>query len=476
MKYLFLITSFLITVVAQSQETGYKKRVLESAEIEFLSSGYTQDGSNSSVSGGIGSENLQDVASNIVVSIPMGINGVLTLDAGISAYSSASSSNVNPFNSSGASGGDDDDDDDRIAAPIAGEVFGTPWQASSGASKSDVLVSGSLSYSRSSDSRKFIWGLDGHFSNEYDYTSIGFGGNISQLFNGTNSEVSLKVNAYLDTWRPIYPTELHEYDKYGSNFLNNGYFQGIPVYNENGIVSTLYNPVQFETFTNSKRNSYSASLGFSQVLTKRIQFSIFMDAVLQEGLLSSPYHRMYFADKPNYYLGKSEFIPVYNTDANIGVYQLADDIELLPDTRLKLPVGTRINFYLNERFTLRTYYRYYWDDWDITAHTANVELPIKLSDKFTISPLYRYYVQTASKYFAPFETHLSTEEFYTSDYDLSKFDAQQYGLGLGYTDIFTQARIWKIGLKNVDLRYNHYVRSNDLTADIVTLGFKFVLN
>jgi len=104
-----------------------------------------------------------------------------------------------------------------------------------------------------------------------------------------------------------------------------------------------------------------------------------------------------------------------------------------------------------------------------------VELPIKLSDKFTLAPMYRYYVQTASKYFAPFETHLSTEEFYTSDYDLSKFDAQQYGVSLGYADILTRLKVWKIGLKNVDLRYNHYVRSNGLTADIATLGFKFII-
>jgi hypothetical protein len=113
---------------------------------------------------------------------------------------------------------------------------------------------------------------------------------------------------------------------------------------------------------------------------------------------------------------------------------------------------------------------------DITSHTANVELPIKLSDKFTFTPAYRYYQQTKAKYFAGFEQHLSSEEFYTSDYDLSRFEAQQYGFGLSYTDIFTKAKIWKIGLKNVDLRYQHYTRSNGLTADIATLGFKFVVD
>lgn len=478
--FLFLFIVPFSTLLAQESDstTVYKKRVLESAEIEFLMSGYNQNGSNSSVSGGIGDENLQDAATNIVVSMPLSADDVLTFDVGISAYSSASSSNINPFNS-GASGGDDDDDDDdddKVSAPAPQQPTGTPWQASSGASKKDILAAGSLSYSHSSDDRKWIVGADLHFSNEYDYTSLGIGGNISKLFNGTNSEISLKANVYLDQWKPIYPTELHEYDKYGSSFLNNGYFENITVYNENGLGTNQYVPTQFEAIADSKRNSYSGTLGFSQVLTRNLQFSVFMDVVMQEGLLSTPYHRMYFADKANYYIGDTQYISVYETRDNKGVYRLADDIERLPDTRLKLPFGARINYYLSERISLRTYYRYYWDDWDITSHTANVELPIKLSDKFTLTPAYRYYMQTKAKYFAGFEQHDSEEEFYTSDYDLSDFDAQQYGFGLSYTDIFTKAKIWKIGLKNVDLRYQHYTRSNGLTADIATLGFKFVVD
>jgi hypothetical protein len=140
--FLFLFIVPFSTLLAQESDstTVYKKRVLESAEIEFLMSGYNQNGSNSSVSGGIGDENLQDAATNIVVSMPLSADDVLTFDVGISAYSSASSSNINPFNS-GASGGDDDDDDhddDKVLAPAPQQPTGTPWQASSGASKKDI--------------------------------------------------------------------------------------------------------------------------------------------------------------------------------------------------------------------------------------------------------------------------------------------------------------------------------------------------
>lgn len=473
-KYLFilaLLSGFQSFSQDKDSTATFKKRVLEATEVDFLISYYKQDGIHSAVSGGMGSEKLTDLASNIVVSMPMSADAILTVDAGLSAYTSASSSNINPFNSSGASGGDDDDDDRAVTDP-----YGTPWLASSGASAQDALASVVINYSHSSDDRNFIWNADVAFSNEYDYTSIGFGGGVAKLFNQKNTELSLKANVYLDQWRPILPTELHEYDKYGSSFLNNGYFSGVTVYDQNGLASNAYLPSQFKDIQSVNRNSYSLSFSFSQILTKKLQLSLFFDVLQQEGLLSTPYHRIYFADKANYYIGQTQYIPVYETAENVGVYRLADDIERLPKSRFKLPIGVRLNYYINETFKLRTYYRYYTDNWGISAHTANIEVPIKLNDNFTVYPMYRYYTQTESKYFAPFETHLSTEKYYTSDYDLSTFNSNQYGLGATYVDIFTKAHIWKFGLKNIDFRYNHYDRSDTLSADIVSLAFKFVMD
>jgi hypothetical protein len=90
--------------------------------------------------------------------------------------------------------------------------------------------------------------------------------------------------------------------------------------------------------------------------------------------------------------------------------------------------------------------------------------------------MYRYYTQTASKYFAPYEQHLSTEKFYTSDYDLAGFDANQYGVGASYNDPLTRFGIFLLGLKNIDFRFNHYIRSDGLTANIASVSFKFIAN
>ena len=203
---------------------------------------------------------------------------------------------------------------------------------------------------------------------------------------------------------------------------------------------------------------------------------MFFDVVQQKGWLSNPMQRVYFADVNNFYIGNASSIDNYTSSSNKDVFQLADDIERLPDSRFKIPVGIRLHYYLNEIISLRTYYRYYYDDWGIRSHTANVELPIKISSKFTLYPTYRYYNQTAADYFAPFDENLSTNQYYTSDYDLSKFTANQYGFGISYTDIFSTSHIWKLGLKSIDLKYNNYARNTGLKANIISAGIKFVMD
>lgn len=408
--------------LAQENVTSYKKRVLETTEIDLLFSYYDQEGQNAAVTGGEGSEELTDATSSIVVRIPLSEDEVLTVDAGISAYTSASSSNVNPF----------DGDINRLASPFS---------ASSGASRQDVLAYFNPSYTHSSDDRNTIVNAKAYVSNEYDYFSFGFGGGIAKLFNEKNTELSFNAQVFLDSWNPQYPIE-----------LRNGFFDSRIT--GTGIYASNFNPFEKES-----RNSYSVSVGLSQILSKKLQGSIFMDVVSQNGLLSTPFQRVYFSDVANFF---------------VEDFQLADDVERLPTSRLKLPIGGRLNYYISDRFVLRTYYRFYNDDWGITSHTANIEVPVKLSNKFTLYPSYRYYSQTGADYFYEKETALSSSEFYTSDYDLSQYDAHQYGVGIRYKDIFTTAKLLKFGLKTLDLRLHNYDRSDGLNAFIVSFGSTFV--
>lgn len=484
MKKITVALCLLFTALSFSQNqpqdsvTIYKKRVLEKSEVDFLSSYYTQSGNNAAVTGGIGNEKLSDFATDIVVAIPLNDDDIFNINATISAYTSASSSNLDPFDKSGASRRGDNEEDRAISSKAASGANGSPWVESSGASKSDVWAHGDFGYSHSSDNRNKIWSANINFATEFDYTSFGFGSSYNWLFNQKDTEIGIKGNIYLDTWNPRYPTELDSYLEANKN-LNNGFFSGVDILNQNGNSidkngPVVWSPLNTTLVNNKSRNTYSFSLNFSQIINKNAQISFFLDLIQQDGWLSSPMQRVYFGDRANYYIGNAASIPNYTSSTNKDVFQLADDIERLPSSRFKTPIGMRFNYYINERLVLRTYYRYYTDDWGVSSHTAQIELPIKVSDMFTLYPSYRYYTQTAADYFAPYEQALSTQEFYTSDYDLSGFDANQYGFGIKYTDIFTKLNVWKLHLKSAQLKYSHYNQSSGLSSNIISLGFNYI--
>lgn len=433
MKQLLIIPLLIWGIAAvRAQDTTYKKRVLENIEIDLLTSFYGQDGKNAAVCGGNGTEKLNDLATSIVVSTPLNDDDVLTIDAGISAYTSASSSNIDPFDGSGPA---------------------DPFQASTGASSGDVWINGSGTYSHSSDDRNRTWSGKLSVSNEFDYFSFGIGGDYSRLFNSKNTEVSINATVYLDSWQTIYPIELRPFLPGGSG-LDDRLFRW------NTITGNPdYNP-RFTGLENTSRNSYTVGVGLSQILSKKLQVALMLDLMRQEGLLSTPFQRVYFQDYE---------------DSFIENFHLADDIERMPGKRNKLALGGRLNYYLNERIVFRTYYRYYADDWNVTSHTASIEIPFKISNAFTLYPSYRFYYQSAAKYFAPYNQHLSTHQFYTSDYDLSEFIASQYGIGIKYSDLFTGMHIWKLGIKSIDLDFQQYERDSGLKAFIVTAGAKFII-
>ena len=469
--FIILILATINTVSAQTDSTSitkantYKKRVLESTEVDLLMSYYEQDGTHSAVNGGIGTEELNDITPTIIITTPIDEDDVLTIDAGISAYTSASSSDVNPF----VTGASTFDFNNSVRPK------GTPWQASSGASGKDIWGGITTSYEHSNDQRTQKWNASASFSKEYDYTSFGIGAGYSWSLFEKNTDINVNAKAFFDKWNAIYPTELEEFGIYGSNFQNEGYFENVAIWDSNGLQTNSYNPTRFNFSNNELRNTYLFSTSISQILSKSLKASVFADISYQEGLLSTPFQRVYFSDIEDYYIGNPVFISQYRTPNNTEVFHLADDNERLPHSRLKTPLGIRTNYYVNEWLVLKGYYRFYWDNWGLSSHTLSIDAPIKLNlGKYAIIPSMRYYKQSEIEYFAPYNQHLSTSEFYTSDYDLSDFMSTQYSLGIRYTDIFTKVKIAHFGLKTVNIRYSLYSRSDGLKANIASASLKFI--
>ena len=291
----------------------------------------------------------------------------------------------------------------------------------SSASSSDTRAFATVSYRRKRLETGETFGLKAGISTEYDYQSYSAGASYAREWNRGNSEINVTAQAFFGDWSLIYPYELR-----GSTEL-----------------------------TNSKRQSYNGQINFSQVLNKRMQLSLSAEVVKMSGLLSTPFHRVYFADGT---------VP---------------DIERLPSSRLKIPLGLRFNYYPADNWVLRTYYRYYWDDFDITSHTFELETPVNISTFMTVSPFYRFHTQNGSSYFAPYQAHSVSNPFYTSDYDLSTFQSHKFGLTLRYAPVYGLLRSKKVAQinraviwKSVAVRIGSYRRSNGLNAYFASLSLE----
>ena len=381
--------------VAKAQSDSTSNRKLKIDEVNFITSYYHQDGNNSAVTGGIGSEKLDDFGNSIDLQLSRfdkkNNKHTFGVELGIDVYSSASSDKIDPTTISSAS-------------------------------SKDVRISPSLNYLKENAKNNTALGGGVSFSQEFDYTSIGANVLFAKATKDKNREFSAKASVFLDTWSVILPVELRNID---TNFK---YKQG----------------------DNAPRNSYNLALGLSQVVNQRLQVSILTDIGYQTGLLGTAYQRVYFGDNGN------------------NAYS-----EKLPDNRFKLPVGLRANYFLGDKFILRSFYRFYTDSWNLTAHTAELEIPYKITPFVSVAPFYRFYSQSGVDYLKPYKEHLLSDnsEFYTSDYDLSKFTSHLFGLNFRMVSANGLMGVKKLNV--VELRYSYYNRSTDLTSHLITLALKF---
>ena len=217
---------------------------------------------------------------------------------------------------------------------------------------------------------------------------------------------------------------------------------------ENGKPIELIYPSELRTkewFNSHNRNSFNFSFGIYQTLNRRMALGIYPGISYQSGELATPFHRVYFTDE-------------------------SKRVENLPDSRLKIPIGIQLNSFIGSRWILRSYYRFYWDDFGMVAHTFSLESPIKATRVLTFTPFIRLYTQSKADYFKPYKLHDIKQQFYTSDYDLSGFTSYKTGVGIRYAPFNTQHRIT---FKELELRYAYYKRSDGLHAHMITTYFSF---
>jgi hypothetical protein len=422
--YLSIVQAFSQTPVNDS--SFYKTKKLKLDEINFVSSYYDQTADKSAVMGGNpgpkGIADVTDFANGIDLTFigwdKKKRKNTLDLGIGLDYHTAASQAYVD----------------------------------SNGTAKNDgTRIYPTIGWTRENEMKGTSFALGAYYSAEHNYYhSIGVNASVSKK-NKSNGEFNLKVVGYFDKINMIYPAEFYPVDSVKNvqstdsivyRTSASGRTEAF-VYNNGQLVGNSKSH-KMETPT-KPRNTYTASLSFSQIINQRMQGSIDMDLVYQTGYLGLPFHRVF------YDTGK-------------------DTIENLPSQRFKFPIGFRLNYFLGDRVILRAYYRFYADSWGLKSNTFNLEVPVKITPFFSISPFYRFYTQTAARYFAPYKVHSETDVYFTSNYALAAFNSSLLGAGVR---IAPPKGVLINSLRSLEIRYAHYMQTTDLNANIISFNFSF---
>jgi hypothetical protein len=421
---LTLLLFHAFSQVAPKDSAAYKARKLRLDEVNLVSSYYTQTADKSSVMGGRpdskGIGDVTDLANGLEIKFvgwdARERKNTLTGGFGIDYHTAASQAFVD----------------------------------SNGRAKGDGMrIYPTLDWLIENEKKGTSFGLGAYYSAEHNYYhSIGLNTSFSKK-NHSNGEFSAKLTGYFDQIKMIKPSEFIPVDS----------IKNVPPTDSIIYITTASGRTEALSYGTGQvvdrgsrpnipsrsRDTYTASFSFSQVINQRMQGSITTDLTYQSGYLGLPFHRVYL---------------------NTG----KDTIENLPSRRFKLPIGLRLNYFLGDRVILRSYYRFYIDDWGLVSHTAMLEVPVKISPFFSVSPFYRFYTQSASSYFAPYLGHSPTDTYYTSNYALAAFDSHFFGAGIRWAP---PKGVGGTALKMVEIRYGHYTQTTDLVSDVVSLNLQF---
>lgn len=135
-------------------------------------------------------------------------------------------------------------------------------------------------------------------------------------------------------------------------------------------------------------------VGVTQILTPKWLASVNLEAIADDGFLGNPYRvaRVFGAAVP----------------------------ERAPRTRSSRAVKLRAIGDMGQRDALRAEYRYFWDNWDIKAHTAEVGYSRYLGESFLADAFVRYYRQNDALFYsdnAQAETTYVSRNRQLSDFD-----------------------------------------------------------
>jgi hypothetical protein len=209
---------------------------------------------------------------------------------------------------------------------------------------------------------------------------------------------------------------------------------------------------------NQRKKVYTGSVGIAQVLSPTSVLDLGYDYVYLHGFLSDPYRQ----------------VKVINS---LGETITTD--ELHPAKRTRQAVSGKISQMIPAlKASVIGSYRYYFDDWKVRSHTAEVRFNKYIVNDLIFGVNYRYYTQNAS-YFTLGKyagDHFLASSYRTADYKLKKFGSNNFGFSLEYLLRGLEGDNPDLAFlhnSSVEVMYFRYFNDLDFTADIVQLAIKF---
>ncbi|MEE9492265.1 MAG: DUF3570 domain-containing protein [Gammaproteobacteria bacterium] len=196
---------------------------------------------------------------------------------------------------------------------------------------------------------------------------------------------------------------------------------------------------------NVDRKQYQ--LNISQVLTKDMILAINFENVTEEGFLNNPYRSVRYDNGS----GGDEF-----------------QSELYPGTRTSNAIAARLKYYLPYRAALGAGYRYFRDDWEIEAHTLELNYTHPLKQHWTLDLQYRYYTQSEAEFYSDLFPFRDAQNFLARDKELSQFDNHSIGFGISYAFLNNGWRF--IDKAQASFKINHFWFSYDNYRDLTKGG------
>lgn len=176
------------------------------------------------------------------------------------------------------------------------------------------------------------------------------------------------------------------------------------------------------------------NFGFSQLLGKNTFLNISGVYTNQSGFLDNAYKTVYVKG----ILTAEDYYNLQNNGTNPVNWNALSPLQIVgpelyrenrPRERNIFSINTGLNHYIPALDAAMHFdYRYYKDDWQVSAHTFEIKWFQPLPFGLKIIPNVRYYSQSQAFYFAPYYLAPRADNFYSSDYRLSGFGALSGGI------------------------------------------------